>query len=541
MKPTGESRIHERTALVRLTSVRVRGFRGLPDTVIDFDPVTTIIGEHGPTKAAIVALLDSCLGPESGEHPRFARTDFPEARGDVVAAFRFSENAPGVWDAREPALARVASRASEGLRSLTVVVAADGRRGTWVDVPGLRVRASPAAVREAWARLRALSPVLILNAERPGAPEAGGRVAEGGGKRAEIKKLYRRLRDGRGELMPEDVEAARALLEEELHLGSSLPATQDERELVDVVDWRRRASQDVNDDAVQGVIKRLVRVGLVLEALKSGRLHPDAVPILVVDSPDAHLHPIHAARVWRFLHSVASQLIVTTNSAEVIAACPLRALRRIARTDARVRVGRVVPSAFSIDDLRRLIYHVRLKRGASLLARAWFLVEGETEVWILSEFAAMLGYSFPAEGVACIEFAQCGLTPLVRLADQLGIGWHVLTDGDTAGVAYALQAKGRLQGRSAPRHLTQLAARDLEEALWEGGYDEIYRKGAGNIEGRSLGSRAIIRRALDRGSKPLLAIRVIERALQGGSPGVPRPLAAAIRAVVAQARRGGRA
>jgi putative ATP-dependent endonuclease of OLD family len=284
---------------------------------------------------------------------------------------------------------------------------------------------------------------------------------------------------------------------------------------------------------------RLVRTGLMLEAQRAGRIHPEANPIVVVDSPGARLHPVLVARIWRFLHSVASQVIVTTNSAEVVAASPLRALRRLARTDGRVSVARIHPSEFSIDDLRRLIYHVRLKRGASLLARAWFLLEGETEIWILSEFAAMLGYSFAAEGVACIEFAQCGLIPLLRLADQLGIGWHVLADGDAAGIAYATQARSRLAGRSVAAHVTKLEARDIEHLLWQSGYSDVFVGSAGASQTRHAPPRVVIGRALARASKPLLAIRVIERAMQAGSPGVPPGLAAAIKAVVALARRRG--
>lgn len=181
---------------------------------------------------------------------------------------------------------------------------------------------------------------------------------------------------------------------------------------------------------------------------------------------------------------------------------------------------------------------VRVKRGASLLARTWFLLEGETEVWLLSEFAAMLGYSFAAEGVACIEFAQCGLSPLLKLADQLGIAWHVLADGDPAGLAYASQARAHLRGRSAPPHVTLLNAPDIEHVLWNGGYADVFRRVAGATPGRLLSPRATITKALAKASKPLMAIRIIEGAVQRGSPGVPRALAVAIDAVVDLARRG---
>jgi putative ATP-dependent endonuclease of OLD family len=80
---------------------------------------------------------------------------------------------------------------------------------------------------------------------------------------------------------------------------------------------------------------------------------------------------------------------------------------------------------------------------------------------------------------------------------------------------------------------------DVEHALWHGGYADVFRRHAGNFRPHAT-PRAVISRAVTRASKPLLAIRVIEAALQEGSPGVPPALAQAIEAVVALARRSGR-
>jgi putative ATP-dependent endonuclease of the OLD family len=540
------------SVLVRLAAVRIQGFRGIPDLDIELDPITTIIGEHGATKAAFVEFLDLCLGPRSTDRPRIVPGDFyGSERGGpsrIRAALHFVEGSAGAWRAREPDLAAVALTRKDGRSAVTVEIGAacavrDGRlrAESFVDVRGARGRAAPASGLAVWRRLKSLVPVLVLGADRGDATPPDDAPERMTPRHAEIARLYRRLRESRGRLSAREIESARAVLRDEMRFDPSRALVlEDDRALVDVVDWRRPADQDVTDDAVQDVLMRLVRAGLMLEAKGSRRMHHEATPIVVVESPDARLHPILAARVWRFLHSVASQIVVTTNSSEVVATAPLRSLRRLTRGSRRVHVTRIRPSEFSIDDLRRIVYHVRLKRGASLLARAWFLLEGETEIWILTEFAAMLGYSFPAEGIACIEFAQCGLDPLVRLADQLGIGWHVLADGDPAGVIYAAQARSRLAGRSAPSHVTMLRVPDIEHALWHSGYSDVFRRSAGGFQARDALPKALIRRALAKASKPLLAIRVIEEAAGPRSPGVPETLAAAIKAVVSLARRGGR-
>jgi putative ATP-dependent endonuclease of the OLD family len=536
-----------RKPTVRLASLRLEGFRDVGVLEIDFDPVTVIVGEHGATKAALVDFLDGCLGPRSSEHPRFVVTDLPEsdngARGAIRARLRFLETVAGGWREGEPDLAAAAVRRRDGFSTLTFLIHAHARAGAVegsLDVEASSRHPGKAAVERAWSRVRVLSPVLVVGADRSDRAEKPAASSNpAGSKRAEVVRLYRRLRDSGGRLSRQDLAAARTLLRDEMRLAQTDALFMaDERPLVDFVDWQRLPSRDVIDDAVQDVLLRLVRAGLMVEAQQASRMEQDASPVVVVDSPDARLHPVLVARVWRFLHSVASQVIVTTNSADVVAASPLRSLRRLVRRDGgRVAVTRVVPAKFSIDDLRRVIYHVRLRRGSSLLARTWFLVEGETEVWLLQEFAAMLGYSFAAEGVACVEFAQCGLAPLLRLADQLGIAWHVLADGDQSGVAYAAQARGQLAGRSAATHVTALRAPDIEHVLWECGYADVFRRSANASSTAERPARAVIGRAIAKASKPLIAIRVIEQAAQQGSPGVPPALADAIRAAVALARR----
>ena len=103
-----------------------------------------------------------------------------------------------------------------------------------------------------------------------------------------------------------------------------------------------------------------------------------------------------------------------------------------------------------MDDLRRIAYHVRINRAAALFARCWILVEGETEAWVLPELAQICGYDLAAEGIRCVEFAQCGIDPLVRLATDLGIEWHLLADGDLAG---QIVRRDRTKASQRPRPL----------------------------------------------------------------------------------------
>ena len=261
-------------------------------------------------------------------------------------------------------------------------------------------------------------------------------------------------------------------------------------------------------------------------------------PIVVIEELEAGLHPMTLASSWDLLERLPLQKVVTTNSGTLLAAAPLSALRRLVRNaDGDVREWRVPEGAFGKDDLRRISYHLRARRGAACFARCWLLVEGETEFWILPDLAHLCGYAFAEEGLACVEFAQCGLTPLVRLARALGIEWHVLADGDRAGAAYAQAARALMDAGEAESRVTLLLERDVEHCFWYHGHARVFQRLAGVAPG-SAGDvpRRVIEKAITRRSKPGVAFELLASAADPDGPGPPPPLRRTIEACVALAR-----
>ncbi|MCU0245202.1 MAG: hypothetical protein MUC42_01425 [Bryobacter sp.] len=55
-------------------------------------------------------------------------------------------------------------------------------------------------------------------------------------------------------------------------------------------------------------------------------------------------------------------------------------------------------------------------------------------------------------------------------------------------------------------------------------------------DGRGPSPRAVIRKAIERTSKPALAVEILEEAAREGSPGVPPPLRSVIETAVKMAR-----
>jgi len=267
---------------------------------------------------------------------------------------------------------------------------------------------------------------------------------------------------------------------------------------------------------------------------------PGARPTIVIEEPEAGLHPMTLASLWGLLETLPAQKVVATNSGTLLAATPLRSLRRLVRdTAGNVREWRVRPGSLRPEDMRKVGYHLRARRAAACFARCWLLVEGETEFWLLPDLGRLLGYDLAQEGVACVEFAQCGLAPLLKLAQELGIEWHVLTDGDRAGDAYAGMARAMLYGEDEVLRLTRLPERDIEHSFWRHGHARVFEKLAG-LTARAGGAtpRRVIEKAIDRRSKPGVAFELLASAAAPRSAGVPPPLRRAIETCVTLARVG---
>lgn len=261
----------------------------------------------------------------------------------------------------------------------------------------------------------------------------------------------------------------------------------------------------------------------LLQAKGSVVLHPDARPLLLIEDPETRLHPIMLSVAWGLLDQLPLQRITTTNSGDLLSLVPVEQICRLVRESGRVAAYGIGPEGLSLEDSRRIAFHIRFNRPSSLFARCWLLVEGETEVWLLNQLARQCGYHFESEGIKVIEFAQCGLKPLLRFARQMGIEWHALVDGDEAGRKYAATVMANVESHedTLRYRLTALPAQDIEYFLYREGFEDVYRKNAGIPDNAPMSPRRILDKAVHRSSKPDLAIDVAMAASLRGTSSIP--------------------
>ncbi len=557
-----------------LSHARIEHFRGVVRLDIDFEATTVLIGEHASGKTSVLEALAICLGHQNrGDEFAFAQHDFhlrplgvDGSPPPIHVRMTFVEREQDEWDTLGE-LATAFSDDGSGRRQLTLDVEARQNDGsidaTWqfLDSHGDPLKPQPEA--RLLRTLRQLSPFLLVRADRyiarrPAADDESGppirrREPEREIER-EIGRVYEKLISSDG-LPPRD-ELRKALSALAQLIGANAdrvfqnPESPDlalnelvERPVVLSIDRGPHLETRLHGAGARSMALLLL-IGAMLEARGPTTISPNAEMVLAIEEPELHLHPLMIVSVWSVIESLRAQKLVTTNSGELLAAARLGMLRRLVRRTAHTDVYRLGQETLALDEMRKVTHHVRLKRDDALFARAWLLVEGETEMWLLPELARLMDCDFASEGIRCVEFAQSGVEPLVKLANDLGIEWHLVADGDVAGRGFIDAARRHLGGRAETDRITLLPQPDIEHCLWDSGYAYVYHSIA---RGRSYVTRTagkksrkntsrVIEQAIRNSSKPYLALTVVEQISEEDSPGIPRPLKAVIRAALRLAR-----
>lgn len=288
---------------------------------------------------------------------------------------------------------------------------------------------------------------------------------------------------------------------------------------------------------VHQVTALLAIVGTILEARGTIELPESTEPIVAFENLETNLHPIALACIWDLLAQIPVQKLMISNSDDLLANVPLRSLRRVVRKREGLNVYAVGSNSLNKDDMRRLGYHIRLNRADAIMNRCWLLIEGESEGWLLPEMAHVLGYDFKSEGVRCIEFAQCGIEPMIKLAQDLGIEWHLLSDGDRAGQSYLAIARRFLRGEPFANRISCMKELDIEHHLAKHGFLNVYAEAAGPQHRGKDSLHALVRSAVKRNSKPSLILKVIEHAQESGISTVSPLLSHVVETCIMLARR----
>ncbi|WKE67171.1 DUF2813 domain-containing protein [Gallaecimonas kandeliae] len=495
---------------MRLEQIDILHFQGIKALSLPLDQATTLIGENAWGRRSFLNALDRVMGPQ-GVEAVFEEADFYQGTDQLQLSLTFVERQGGHWRRlRYRPLRQLMWGQSDGHMRIRLCWQArlgQGSRLFFADAKGQPLEAEQC--QRLARHLLALHPLLRLGFPEP----------EHLAKTPWLKTLLDAPEQFKEQALEEGLASVKAVLAR--YFSEEAPKVPRSRFAIarQPVNWQaiRTLEQVITQSSRQTRMALLGLFGVMMVQEGDKPLARLARPLLLLDMPEARLHPVMLATFWSLVSQLPLGRLLLTQSAELLGAQDLMAIRRLVRRQGELRCFRL-KQLLREDDYRRIGFHLRVNRPSSLFARCWLLVEGETEIWLMSELAHLAGVHLAAEGIKVIDFAQCGLKPLLHLARDLGIGVHVLCDGDEAGDRYADKVRGTL-GNQAEASLTQLPALDIEHFFFEEGYGALFRHLA-HWHGHGEPS-SIIRTAISRLSKPEVALRIAEEAGKRGKEGVP--------------------
>lgn len=497
---------------MRLHQVTIRNFRALANVTVDLDETTVLIGENNTGKTAFLEALKLCLSSAAsrrGEafddydhHLASDQAGIGDA-GDTEIVLRFGETRVGEWS---PDLVQAISEAiflDGDLQRVTLRVKAskDAKSSEmvplWEFLDGadnpLRPRRPVGVVMR---DLQQFKPFFYLSAVRDAAKEFQPKSAFWGPflrNPAIADDVRKELEDELRELNSKVISADSRLkdVKARLEKTASIVSIQATNAVsIEAVPARARdllSRSQVSVSGRSGARLPMARHGagtqslsvlFLFEAFLSSMLEDThgigSVPIVALEEPEAHLHPSAARTLWTAISAMPGQKIVATHSGDLLAKVPLENVRRFAVDGTGIKVCKVSVGLLSKDDERKIAIHVRGSRGELLFARAWLFVEGPTEQWVMGGIADVLSVDLDQAGVRIIPFVTIGIATLVRLANELGIPWFCLSDGDGSGQAYKRSAVGLLNGATEADRVLALSENNIEVHLCTAGLSAPY-------------------------------------------------------------------
>jgi len=550
-----------------LSSLQVENYRAVRSASLEFDQTTVLIGENDCGKTSLMNALAKVLDASfSDDSLSFDAEEFHHEEGSQIPAgpiriiLGFQERHAGEWSGDVYALLTtlLPEQVKKPRKLVLVVTASPVEQGESIADLRLQVPGSGDSLSDPgifhW--LQQMNPLIRISSSMLTGHGINHELIDSsklvdGSSVPAIKSQLERIQTTTASLLSGSSKNMAGDLEEGFAAARELIENSGKH-----FSWGRQAinraieeiqGQEKGDEkqpiALNESGSYAERLGVLLLVAALLREYPDgflpqAEPIWIVEDPEAHLHPMTLASVALMLGHIQWQKIITTHSGDLLATLPLRRIRRLMRYEGVVHQYRVREKALSLEDLRRLGYHQRAHNGVASFARLWLLVEGESEFWVVPQIARHMGYEFALEGINCIEFAQCGLEPLVKAAKELGIEWHLLADGDDAGRHYIESARDFLDGDEEQDRLTLLRELDIEHCFWHNGFAEVYENHSRMSPGalQQNPPKQVIRQAVKNRSKPYLALSVVEAVAKPDSPGIPDVLLRLVETCVRLAR-----
>lgn len=158
-------------------------------------------------------------------------------------------------------------------------------------------------------------------------------------------------------------------------------------------------------------------------------------PLILVEEPEAHVHPQAQRQLFSDINDIVGQKIITTHSPFILSQTPLEKIKYVKKNGSSTEIFPLIVDDLLEPEIKKIKRVVMDTRGEILYANAVILAEGETDEQSLTVFLREYFKKDPFElGINIVGVGGSAYLPFIRVLQKLGINWYIFSDGESSPV-----------------------------------------------------------------------------------------------------------